>query len=195
MADMTGQPGYLEHSDLPSTPGSPSRADPRREDEDANARALAASAGISWMDALCYPRAARRTRRAPANTGAADVPGWTPAPLSTPPRPWSDEDWDRDQRRATAAGILLGALGPGGEDTQLKSMWQAGAEQGRDVVGEMAADLRQRAIADHQAFHAGDLDQARAREDDRRSSAINSELIRRARQRAAAPGRLNGRMT
>jgi hypothetical protein len=181
------------HSDLPSTPVRQDGQIPEREDQDANARALAVSAGISWTDALAILEQLGELSALKADTGAADVPWLDTRVLATPPRPWSQEDWNRDQRRATAAGVVVGSIGPDGQDTQLKSLWQSGAEQGRDVVGEMAAELRQKAIDDHQAFHAGDLDQARAREDGRRSSAINSELIRRARQRVAAPGQANGR--
>jgi hypothetical protein len=181
------------HSDLPSTPVRQDGQIPEREDQDANARALAVRAGISWTDALAILEQLGELSALKADTGAADVPWLDPRVLAAPPRPRSQEDWNRDQRRATAAGVVVGSIGPDGQDTQLKSLWQSGAEQGRDVVGEMAAELRQKAIDDHQAFHAGDLDQARAREDGRRSSAINSELIRRARQRVAAPGQANGR--
>ena len=157
MADITGQPRYLEHSDIPSTPVRQAGQIPEREGQDANARALAVSAGISWMDALAileqlgelsalHGRHGRR-RRALARLQRC----WP-----TPPRPWSEESWSRDQRRATAAGVVVGSIGPDGQDTQLKDLWRSGAEQGRDVVGEMAAELRQKAIDDHQAFHAGD---------------------------------------
>ena len=115
--------------------------------------------------------------------------GELPHVHATPPQPWSDEDWERDKRRATAAGIVVGAIGPDGQDTQLKDLWKANAEHGVDIVGEMAAQQRADAIADHQARVDGFLDQARAQEDDRRSSAINDELVRRARNRVAAPDR------
>lgn len=188
MADLTGQPSYREHSDIPPALGQQQGLNPEQAGRYATGRALAVSEGIGWMDAMAYGDHLAELNALQSDDGSASVPWLDSRPIS-PPRPWSDEDWERDQRRATAAGVVVGAIGPDGQDTQLKELWKAGAEQGRDVVGEMAQEQRQQAIAEHQAFHAGFLDQARAREDTRRSSAINDELIRRARNRVAAPGR------
>ena len=191
MADVTGQPAYRDLSDIPTTPVHQQGLDPERAALDATARALAATVGMSWLDACNYlmqvadlAELRREDGSVPANTPWLDT-----RPLATPPRPWSDEDWERDKRRATAAGIVVGAIGPDGQDTQLKDLWKANAEHGVDIVGEMAAQQRADAIADHQARADGFLDQARAQEDNRRSSAINDELVRRARNRVAAPDR------
>jgi hypothetical protein len=189
MAAVTGIPDYAALSDIPAPLRSLDGLNPDQAALYASARGLAVNAGIGWMDACNYLEHLKELASLQSDTGAADVPWTDTRPLATPPRPWVEEDWERDKRRATAAGIQIGALGPDGQDTQLKAMWQAGAEQGRDIVGEMAEKQRQDAIASLQDWNAGLLDQARAREDDRRSSAINDELTRRARNRVAGNGR------
>lgn len=187
MADVTGQPDYVQHSDIPPTPAEQGM-DPERQAQDGAARALAATAGIGWMDAMEYLDHLGAVAELQRDDGSAPVPWLDTRPLASPPRPWSDEDWARDARRATAAGVVIGALGPDGEDTQLKALWQAAAEKGQDIVGETAAANRADARAELQQWGAGHLDQAQAREDTRRSSAINSELIRRARNRVNGSG-------
>jgi hypothetical protein len=189
MAAVTGIPDYAALSDIPASLSSLDGLDPDQAALYSNARGLAVSAGIGWYDACSYLEHLKELAPLQSDTGAADVPWTDTRPLATPPRPWSEEDWERDKRRATAAGIVIGAIGPDGQDTQLKPLWQAGAEQGRDVVGEMAARQRQDAVDAVEQQGAGMLDQARAREDDRRSSAINDELTRRARNRVAGNGR------
>ena len=172
MADVTGVPDYRALSDIPPGPVRQGM-DPQREALDAAARAVSASLGISWFDALELLEQRTELNALQKDTGAASVPWLDTRPVS-PPRPWSDEDWERDQRRANAAGIDID-----------RPMWQAGAEQGHDVVGELADTLRSDAIATHQQRGEGLLDQARAREDTRRAGAINDELIRRARKQTA----------
>jgi hypothetical protein len=193
MADVTGIPAYRDLSDVPTTPVAQQGLDPERMALDNAARALAKSAGISWLDACSYLMTLGEAAQLQPGDGSAAAPWLDSQPLASPPRPWSDEDWQRDQRRARAAGVQVGALGPDGQDTQLKGLWQAGAEQGRDVVGEMAAELRADATATAQQHAEGMLDQARAGEDDRRSQAINDELTRRARNRVADGGHAAGR--
>jgi hypothetical protein len=178
MADVTRQPSYRELSDLPTTPVQQPGLDPERMALDNAARALSVSAGISWIDACNYLVQARENAPIENDTGAGSVPWLDSRPLASPPRPWSDEDWERDQRRAAAAGLTIS-----------KPAWQAGAEQGRDVVGEEAEQQRQEASATVRQRSEGMLDQARAAEDTRRSSAINDELLRQARNRAAGNGR------
>jgi hypothetical protein len=163
--------------------------DPEQAARYATGRALAVSEGIGWTDAMEFLDQQTALARLQSDDGSADVPWLETRILASPPKPWSDSDWQRDQRRATAAGIQVGALGPDGQDTQLRAMWQAAAEQGQDIVGKMAAVNRADAIADLRAQGAGLLDQARAREDDRRSQAINHELVRRARNRVNGNGR------
>jgi hypothetical protein len=189
MADVTGQPSYRDLSDVPTMSLEQQGLNPDRAALDANARGLAATAGISWLDACSYLMELQQGAEFDLGDGSAGVPWLDTRPLASPPRPWSDEDWQRDQRRATAAGVVVGALGPDGQDMQLKGLWLAAAEQGHDIVGEMAQQQRADASATLQQRTEGMLDQARAREDTKRSSAINDELTRRARNRVAAPGR------
>ncbi len=194
MAAVTGQPGYAALSDIPPTPVQQG-LDPQREAQDGAARALAVSAGFGWLDAWEYFEYLQGLSALQGDDGSADVPWLDSRPLSTPPRPWSDSendpdtgvaaapdsDWERDKRRAASAGL--------GDMEFSKGLWRAGAENGRDLVGELADAKRAQAIANHQARYDGFLDQARARQDNIRWSAINGELQRRARQRVAAPGR------
>jgi hypothetical protein len=189
MADVTGIPAYRERSDIPPALGQQQGLNPDQAGKYSTARGLAVSAGISWMDALNYLAHLEELTEVQGDTGTASVPWLDSTPLPAPPRPWSEEDWARDQRRATAAGIVIGALGPDGQDLQLKALWQAGAEQGRDIVGEMAQEQRQDALAKLEDRGSGLLDQARAAEDNRRFSAIGDELNRRARNRVAGNGR------
>jgi hypothetical protein len=174
MADVTGVPAYRDLSDIPAPLGEQQGLDPAQAAKYSNGRALAISAGINWMDAMGYLDYLADLSELQSDDGSASVPWLDSRPIS-PPRPWSDEDWERDQRRATAAGVDIA-----------KPAWQAGAEQGRDVVGEAAEALRADAIATQQARGEGFLDQARAAEDNRRFSAINDELQRRATNRVAA---------
>jgi hypothetical protein len=190
MAAVTGLPDYSALSDIPRTPAQQG-VDPQREAQDGAARALARNAGISWLAAWEYLDYLADLARLQGDDGSAPVPWLDTRPLSTPPRPWSDSendaatgvaaspdsDWERDRRRAGAAGL---------DGMQFsKELWRAAAEQGRDLVGELAGAKRAGAIADLQARYDGFLDQARAAHDNVRSSAINDELQRRARQRVA----------
>jgi hypothetical protein len=121
-----------------------------------------------WLEHL------RDVARARADDGSADVPWLDTRQLSSPPRPWSEEDWDRDTRRADAAGLDVS-----------REAWQAAAELGQDIVGQLADQHRADTLAAAQASGDGFLNQARSREDQKRTAAINDELLRRARQRAA----------
>jgi hypothetical protein len=189
MADVTGQPSYGALSDLPTISLEQQGLDPEQAALDGAARALAATAGISWLDACAYLMEMRDAAELDPGDGSAGVPWLDSRPLATPPRPWSEEDFQRDKRRATAAGVVFGAINGAGEDSGLRPAWQAAAELGRDIVGEEAAKQRAGAARTLQQRTEGMLGQARAREDDRRSSAINDELTRRAHKRVAAPGR------
>jgi hypothetical protein len=178
MSAVTGQPDYAKLSDLPSKTLLNEEPDPDRKTQYLAARALAAQAGISWQDARGWVDHLRALGDLQADTGTSTTPWLDTRQLDAPPRPWSDEDWNRDSRRAQAAGVNVD-----------KDMWQAGAENGQDIVGQLADAKRAAAIDAHQQQGAGFLDQARAREDAKRSSAINDELLRRARNEVAARGR------
>ncbi len=179
MAAVTGQPGYAALSDIPPALVQQQGLDAQQAAKYTAGRALAIRAGIGWMDAMAYIDHLAALNQLEAGTGAGDAPWLDTRPLATPPRPWSDEDWARDQRRANAAGVDVD-----------RDAWQAGAEQGMDLVGQLADANRADAIATHRARGEGLLDQARAAEDSRRSSAINDELTRRARARVAGNGRM-----
>lgn len=93
---------------------------------------------------------------------AADVPWQDTRPLTSPPVPWSADDWQRDRRRAEADGATLS------EDT-----WRTYAEQGLDAVHELRreriepelADMRRQAAAIANAANIAREDAARRKRD------------------------------
>jgi hypothetical protein len=136
---------------------------------------LAISQGISFMDAAELLDSARELRELEADDGTSHADWLDSTERPTPPRPYgvgADEDWARDQRRAAAAGVEID-----------HASWQAGAELGVDAVGQMADAQRADRIAALKQRTAGALDAAKQREDQRRVSTLDAELISRARQR------------
>lgn len=131
MADVTGQPSYRDNSDIPPQLGQQQGLDPKQAALCMGGRALAIQEGIGWMDACKILDHRKELTALQSDDGSAPVPWLDSRPLSTPPRPWSEEDWNRDQRRASNAGVEVA-----------KPAWQAGAELGRDVVGEAAVAAR-----------------------------------------------------
>jgi hypothetical protein len=177
MAAHTGNPAYARLSDIPpaATLTAGDGVDPERSALYSTARGVAISAGISWHDALAWLEGLHELEALRRDDGGAGQPPWLDTrPLASPPRPWSDADWSRDQRRAAAAGLDVD-----------HAQWQAGAEVGRDVVGETAAAQRQDRLVRAQQNHAQLLPAAKEREDTRRAAAIHDELHARARKRLA----------
>jgi hypothetical protein len=113
-----------------------------------------------------------------ADDGTAPADWLDSSERPTPPRPWSDEDWARDQRRAAAAGVEIS-----------QATWKAGAELGVDAVGQLADAQRADRVAALKTRSASALQSAQLREGERRVSAINDELTSRARQRTLAAER------
>ena len=84
-------------------------------------------------------------------TPAVALAAWLdPGPLPSPPRPWSDEDWERDRRRADAAGIDV-----------VREEWEAYAEQGRDLVGELFEEESERARSDEEVWRKLEVEDAK----------------------------------
>jgi hypothetical protein len=174
MSRVTGNPDYSQLSDVPPEPVLAAEQDPDRRTLYLAARALAAREGIGWMDAAAHLDHQRSLAALQADDGSNSTPWLDTRQLAAPPRPWSKEDWYRDERRARAAGV------PVDED-----LWRAAAERGQDIVGALAEQNRAAAIDAHQARNEGFLDQARQREDDKRAKAIGDELFSRAHKRVA----------
>jgi hypothetical protein len=175
MAQVCGKPQLSTLSDVPTVPMTGPGLDPERLALYNQASALARGAGIGWLDAAQICEQAQELSELQANDGTADAPWLDATELTTPPRPWSDEDWQRDRRRAAAAGVGID-----------RETWQAAAELGHDAVGQLAGDQQAEAISTLKQRNAGALDAARQREDTRRAAAISDELLSRAKARAQA---------
>jgi hypothetical protein len=126
------------------------------------------------MDAVSQLEAARELSQLREDDGSADAPWLDSRELATPPRPYSEDDWARDSRRARAAGLDVS-----------RAAWQAGADQGIDVVGRLADEHRRLTIAQRQAESDRRLASAKEREDLKRAHAILEEQQVRAKRAAA----------
>ena len=71
------------------------------------AGSLAIEQEIGYMDAVELADLDRQLEEARADDGSADAP-WLDSSAPLQPRPWSDEDRERDLRRAKAAGVEVG---------------------------------------------------------------------------------------
>jgi hypothetical protein len=176
LADLTGNQSYAQLSDIPPAQtdegGLMTAVDPDQAQLYTQARALAIATGIGWNDAVEILQQQRELRALEADDGTASVDWLDSTERPTPPRPWSDEDWARDSRRAAAAGVEID-----------KAAWRAAAEVGADLVGQVADTQRAARVAALKDRSAGALENAQGREDERRRAAIADELTSRARQR------------
>ncbi len=142
------------------------------EDEDGIAQGLMRSHGIGYLDAVQVWRHTKELAEAKKDPEPAKAPWLDTRPLSTPPRPWADEDWERDSRRAAAAGVPLERVS-----------WEVAAEEGRDLVGEEGGKAREQHIAQLEGRNKAYLARAQKEEAELRAKAIEAELDRRARER------------
>lgn len=150
---------------------------PAREEEAVTAARLARTEGISELDAhqlleMRYELAQLEAGESPMLLSQAvgdrtgvPAPWLDSRPLSKPPQPWNEDHWARDQRRAAAAGLDVD-----------KAAWSAHAELGRDVVGELAQQNRESAIAMRRANLDGFLENAQSRERQRAVAANEKRL-------------------
>jgi len=131
----------------------------RQAQADAAAK-LADETGITFNDGVIAVDLAARLDAAKNDTGAAEHE-WLDTSRPLPVRPFgarAEEDYERDVRRAQAAGVSID-----------RPHWQAAADAGEDLVHELAAELR----ASRLEFAQGDYDRhldnalegARARRD------------------------------
>jgi hypothetical protein len=182
LSRLSGNDSYRRLSDIPPAQtdegGLMTSVDPDQAQLYTQARALAIATGISWNDAVEILQQQRELAELQADDGSAPVDWLDSSERPTPPRPWSDEDWARDKRRAAAAGVQID-----------HAAWLAGAELGVDAVGQLADAQRADRIATLKGRSADALGEAQRREDARRVSAINDELTSRARQRTQAAER------
>jgi hypothetical protein len=106
------------------------------------------------------------------DTGKSLIPFLSWAPLSQPPEPWNSDHFERDKLRASAAGIDLD-----------HATWKAHAENGRDVVGEAAAQNRTNKLDNLRRKRDNIIARAQLAEANKRRKAIAHELDRRAHER------------
>jgi hypothetical protein len=152
--------------------------DPERAELDRRARDAARRLQVGYVDAVAVVQLDDELADAEADTGRGDVP-WLDTSTARPPQPYGEqslEDWERDKLRAKAAGVQV-----------VKDWWQQAAEEGRDLVYEMAVEARQARVRELRARRDALLEQARGVERTRRQSALDGELDKRARERLA-PG-------
>lgn len=168
LVKVTGNEELRGHGDVPPrAPDLASLVPEGQPDEDLQVRTLMRTWGVGYFDAaelLDRMEALNAPEREPK------APWLDPRPLAEPPRPWSEEDWERDRRRASAAGFELN-----------RELWAAAAGQGRDLVGEEheASEDTATRRAEHEEF----VREAQHTEAARRGKAIKDELERRAKER------------
>lgn len=177
LAQVTGRPELRELGDLPpSTPVAfGAGVEPRDSTQDRLARHYVAHEDLGYTDALQLAAMtmdlAELESKANEPVGSSTVPWKNLAPLPEPPRPWSEDDFQRDVRRAKVAGFELS-----------RQLWEASAEDGRDIVAEHVETERERKLlplpterAKINTFRA----EAQVREAERRREALKDELDRR----------------
>jgi hypothetical protein len=181
LATETGNPDLVRFGDVPGTRTSAEQfaslpgVDPASAERDTRARDLMGQEAIGYLDAVGLVDLDRELAAVEANDGASDLPWHDLRPLSTPAVPYSDEDWARDSRRARRAGLQL-----------TRATWQANVEEGRDLPSEHFTAQRQQRLEQLRMERDRALASAKASEAARRTMAIDTELRRRANQRAAA---------
>ena len=144
-------------------------------------KAIAEEHGISEQDADPLAEADRRIAelRAEFAPQAAGVPWLDTRPLAPAelPRPWSEDDWQRDRRRAEATGVL---------PELSRTIWEGYAEAGKDAVTELLTELRDARIGEleHQRLAHLELIKQRKR------NAAHAEKMAAEGKPAAGAGRL-----
>jgi hypothetical protein len=141
---------------------------------DSRYRQLAAAENISYRDAADIAKLDDLIADARADDGRSDVP-WKDTSRDVRPRPWSNEDWERDRRRADSVGLFLH-----------RDEWEAVANEGTDLVYEHARRRRAERLQNLEARRDADLRAAQAGEAEKRRRLIEAELRRRAEERLAA---------
>jgi hypothetical protein len=151
-----------------------SDANTERAELDRRAHDAARRLRIDYLDAVVIVQVDDELATAEGDTGRAAVP-WLDTSTSRPPQPYGQqglEDCERDKLRAKSAGVDLHELA-----------WQQAAQEGRDLVYELAVEARKARVTELRAQRDTLLEQARSVERANRERGLNAELDRRARQR------------
>jgi hypothetical protein len=173
LAELTGNTGAADlqqrQEELPTN--IPDLDVVRMQELDKRARAIAAREGVSYLEAGILAELDDAIAEAELEDGYSETP-WLDTSRDTRPRPWSQEDFERDVRRARTLDWELS-----------KDEWLAGAETGRDVVFDEAVKRRADRIADLRYRRDRELADMKEREARRRKDAIEEELRRQAQRR------------
>jgi len=164
--------------ELPPWKPEEGNVDPESAETDRRARDAARILQIGYLDAVQLVTLDRELAEAEAEDGRSPVE-WLDSSSALNVKPYGaehDEHWERDTRRAKAAGIQL-----------LRPYWQEAAEDGRDLAHELASEARASRVAELRAERDALLEQARGVERVRRQQALDDELRKRARERLASP--------
>jgi hypothetical protein len=147
-------------------------SDTEDEAEEQLASALMLSYAIAYLDAVQLVRHTKELAEARKGPEPTDAPWLDTRPLSTPPRPWAEEDWERDKRRAAAGNVSLD-----------RAEWEVAAEEGEDLVPERAEKARADHLAELEGRSEYHVRTAQKTEAKMRAEAIEAELDRRAESR------------
>jgi hypothetical protein len=103
---------------------------------------IARKYGLHYADAVTVAYAEQELSAVDAEhqPPVSDVPWLDGRRLATPPEPWRTDQYERDHRRATNAGIELD-----------HGTWSLYAEQGQDAVHELLSHRREQAVGRAQA--------------------------------------------
>ena len=130
---------------------------------DRRARLLVVSEDIGYLDATPIAELEPAIAAAKADRGASEVE-WLDTSRPLRPAPWNREHWERDQRRASAAGVQVH-----------EEEWRQAAEEGQDLVYSRAEESRRDALRQLEDRRSQWLETARRSETDRRVAAIGAE--------------------
>jgi hypothetical protein len=136
-----------------------------------HAEELAARENIDLSDAVVVAEFDEKIAAARHDDGSSSVP-WRDTSHPLRPRPWDDQDFERDVRRARTIGLDL-----------RREEWEAAADEGQDLVYEEAARLHADRLDGLLDRRRTELEAAEAGEAARRKQLIDDELERRAKKR------------
>lgn len=137
--------------------------------------------GIDYMDAMQLAQYSEKIASLEADDGASDVAWLDARPRATPAKPWSDDDYETDKRRASAHNLDFGFDDP----QHGRMVWEAATSEGTDPVAEAFTARRDAELKTARAEHEGFLFHAQARAGEQRQQMIATALDERARRRLA----------
>jgi hypothetical protein len=135
------------------------------------AEQLAARENIDLSDAVVITEFDEKIAAARHDDGSSSVP-WRDTSHPLRPRPWDDQDFERDVRRARTIDLELD-----------REEWEAAANEGLDLVYDAAAQQRADKLDSLLDRRRTELEAAEAGEAARRKQLIDGELERLARKR------------